>query len=83
LLLKLEADLGIIHTMLALRDSECKTCRVVEAFTKISKESLERHTLYGRVGSLWATPEKVAHKAIRVNPKFQCRPQSVGDTRNV
>jgi hypothetical protein len=58
--------------MIVIVQAECKSYRVMEASTKISKEGQE--CVVGS-GSL-----QTAH--VRVNPKLQ-RPQDVGDARNV
>jgi hypothetical protein len=42
-------DLQVIHVMLVLQATEFKNCGVMEASTKISKESLRGQAMCGRV----------------------------------
>jgi hypothetical protein len=76
-------DLQVIHVMLVLQATEFKNCGVMEASTKISKESLRGQAMYSRIGILQGVHERVMCESVRVKQKMQWKPQKVGDTRNI
>jgi hypothetical protein len=62
-LLKLRADLGVVHMILVWRHTASKNYRVMEASTQISKEGLAVECSTAGLKSLWAVPDTVVCEA--------------------